>query len=586
MNIKLMVFKGASIYCQSAAAVIEIQATFEISRFLPRLKCLLDLNPKILENSRTQFIFPSEGSSRIDEMRLFAESWASLCAAADCDVFMLGGSRIRGKNYLYVSSADNDVAKWCVNYLLRSLQSEYADSQLSDRGVNNFIATIKPHVLGARSRDLIDAARYWGIPTLKLFGPNMFVFGVGKNSIIFNRMAPGDDSHHGTLISRDKQRSKQLFVKLGMPVAHSLLIRSPDELDKNLEKVFFPCVAKPIDGSQGTGVYVNLKNKTDLVRALNKSFQTTNLSVMVEEQINGEDIRLLICRGELLIAVKRAKPFVVGDGISTITQLVEIVNTRRDSEDNPERHLPKISMNDEAVDYLLTQGVDLEYIPAAGEKIEVRGTPHGTHGGDMFDVTDEVHPEIISLASLASERIGGALCGLDYISPDHTKSTQITGGVFLEINTFPGFKPLDLLSPADRLESIRKILGKAASPIQVTIIVSQLPIDLTDVKASIIGMHTAWYCSGSVGFGPPHNQWGSSNIPVPVAFERLVLDSRADRLVFFLTVDEFVRYGLPSDRVTSVTVVDSEMISSEVCDALKLSAGLYNKVTFSSLYET
>lgn len=586
MNINLMVFKGASIYCQSAAVVIEIQVTFEISRFLPRLKSLLDLNLNILESSRTQFTFPGEGSSRIDEMRLFAESWASLCAAADCDVFMLGGRRIQGKNYLYVSAADNEVAKWCANYLLRSLPSEDADSQLSDRGIDKFIATIKPHVPGVRSRDLINAARYWGIPTLKLFGPNMFVFGVGKNSIIFNRHAPGDDSHHGTLISRDKQRSKQLFVKLGMPVARSLLLRSPDELDKNLEKVFFPCVAKPIDGSQGAGVYVNLKNKTDLVRALKKILRTTNLPVMVEEQINGEDIRLLICRGELLIAVKRAKPFVVGDGIHTIAQLVEIENTRRDREGSLKRHLPQISMNDEAVDYLLTQGIDLKYIPAVGIKIEVRGTPHGTHGGDMFDVTGEVHPEIISLASLASERIGSALCGLDYISPDHTKSSKITGGVFLEINTFPGFKPLDLLSPSRRLESMRKILGKAASPIKLMIIVSQSPIDLTNVKTSIIGVYTAWYCSGSVGFGPPHNQWSSSNIPVPVAFERLVLDSRADRLVFFLTVDEFVRYGLPSERVTSVTVVDSEMIGAEVCDALKLCADLYNEATFSNLYQT
>jgi cyanophycin synthetase len=331
----------------------------------------------------------------------------------------------------------------------------------------------------------------------------------------------------------------------------------------------FPCVLKPLDGSQGAGVYVNLSSYTDLARAMLKASKITRLPLIVEQQIPGDDVRLLVCRGELLVAVRRARPSVVGDGINSVARLVEMENSRRSGLGSDIGKISGISLNEEAIDYLLTLGINREYVPREGEKIYVRGTPHGTHGGLMVNVTDEVHPEIVSMAILASERIGGALCGLDYISNDHTQSPYESGGVFLEINTFPGLKPIELLNTYDQLECMRKILGRAAVPLDIAVYVGQTQSELQDLKSSVLDAQTAWYCDGQLGYGLAIDTSERPAVSVSVAYERCMLDSRAHRLVFLLTSTEVERAGLPCGRIKKSVVLDPANVSEQVRELLK-----------------
>ena len=571
-------FSGSSIYSRAASVVLKFEGISERSFAVSdaTISFLLAIS-QLAKTDKSEFVWKEDNPNSYESnKKLFVKAWANLCIHAGSDVFLYGEQQVDNGSSLFVSCTDNEVAKSTAIYLMKMLAKEDEYSEPASVAISGFIESIRHMVPGKPTNHLIATAWKLGIPYRKIFGPHMILIGAGKNSTIFNRMSPADDGHHGTLISRDKHKSKLLFEKIGLPVTKSLLVHPSDSLEK-IPNDFFPCVVKTLDGSQGRGVYVNLRSQGDLTRAVQKTARTTKLPMMVERQIIGDDVRLLVCRGELLVAVKRSKPAVIGDGVNSIGDLVRLENLKRRDSRHEEAKKPQISMNEEAVDYLLTHGFALDYIPRVGERINVRGTPHGTHGGDMIDVTNEVHPEIISLAILGSKRIDAALCGLDYISADHTKSPSETGGVFLELNTFPGLKPIELLSDRDRLNCMQKILGKAAHRLEILVYIGTSSADFINSKDLVIGERTAWYYDGRVGFGRFMDGMIAANTSVPVAFERCILDSRAERIVLFLTDDEYRRHGLPCNKVDKLVVANPLTFSDEIRNMLKLASIIYEE---------
>lgn len=577
---QLLTFQGPSLYCSGASVVLDIEGTSEsLSGASDAIISFLLVISQLAETEKGEFVWQgADLSSNKMNVELFAKAWASLCIHAGCDVFLYGGHPVDNSCSLFVSCTDIDVAKSTAIYLHKILIGESEFSEPEPKIIEDYIQSIKHMIPSTGTKRLVAAAWKLGIPYRKIFGPNMIVFGAGKNSIIFNRQAPSDDSHHGTLLSRDKQKSKLLFVKLGLPVASSRLVKPSDPVG-NIPDNFFPCVVKPIDSEKGKGVYINLRGHSDVTLALQKAATITSRPLMVEQQVLGDDVRLLVCRGELLGALKRAKPAVIGDGVNSIANLVRAENLKRSASRHEDRQKSQISLNEETVDFLLTQGFTLEHIPGEGEKINVRGMPSFTHGEILTDITNEVHPEIVSLAILASKRIDAALCGLDYISSDHTKSPAETGGVFLELNTFPGLGQIQLLADRDRLNCLQKIFGKAAIPIEILVFIGSSTADLIGLKDSVIDEHTAWYCDGRVGFGRFIDGKTTANISVPVAYERCILDSRADRLVFFLTSEEFRCHGLPCNKVDKVVVLNPVTVSEGIRDLLKRVSNTYDETS-------
>ena len=577
LNEGLLTFSGPSIHCDNAAVVIKIAEYLDDCTLIKRSEPFFHAIKGDTVGAKTRFIRQNFGSPN-DEVaaKLLVGAWVGLCNIAGCEVYEYGLILVDGEPGLIVSCVNNQVAETAAKYIIRTLVSGGEFIGDSSKVRSEFKKEVEWFAPKPVTKAMVTASRNFRIPYIRLLSPHVMAYGAVRNSIIFKGQAPGDDGHLGTVISRDKNQSKILFSKLGLPIAESVLLRSNDSVDK-IPKHFFPCVAKPLDGSQGAGVYVNLNSHADLARAVHKASKITRLPLIVERQIPGDDVRLLVCRGELLVAVRRARPSVVGDGVNSIARLVDMENSRRSGLAGDISNISRISLNDEANDYLLTLGFNQESIPREGEKIYVRGTPHGTHGGLMVNVTDEVHPEIVSMAILASERIGGALCGLDYISNDHTQSPYESGGVFLEINTFPGLKPIELLNAHDKLECMRKILGRAAVPLDIAVYVGQTQSELQELKSSVLDAQTAWYCDGQVGYGVAVDKSERPGVSVPVAYERCLLDSRAHRLVFLLTSIEVERSGLPCARITKGVVISPVNVSEQVRGLLKRCADVYEE---------
>jgi cyanophycin synthetase len=156
--------------------------------------------------------------------------------------------------------------------------------------------------------------------------------------------------------------------------------------------------------------------------------------IVIESFIEGEDHRLVVIDGQFVAAAKRLTPFVSGDGIRTIRELIDELNSdpRRDN-----LRLFHIKL-DEELDRLLNQAsCSLDTVLDLGESFRLRSMANIAAGGFSVDVTDSVHPDNIELAIRAAQAIGISVAGMDYLTPDITKSYKEIGGAIIEVNTNP-----------------------------------------------------------------------------------------------------------------------------------------------------
>jgi cyanophycin synthetase len=89
---------------------------------------------------------------------------------------------------------------------------------------------------------------------------------------------------------------------------------------------------------------------------------------------------------------------------------------------------------------LVKQGLDLQSVAAAGQEVKLRRMANIAQGGTSVDFTDTIHPDNIFIAERAAKIIGLAVGGIDFITPDITRSWKEVGGGFCEVNATPGLR--------------------------------------------------------------------------------------------------------------------------------------------------
>ena len=86
------------------------------------------------------------------------------------------------------------------------------------------------------------------------------------------------------------------------------------------------------------------------------------------------------------------------------------------------------------IEFLAHQGCTRASIIAAGRVVRVKGASNVATGGTVVDVTHTVHPDNLNAALRAAAAIGLVVTGVDFITPDITKSWHEVGGGFCEVN--------------------------------------------------------------------------------------------------------------------------------------------------------
>jgi cyanophycin synthetase len=149
---------------------------------------------------------------------------------------------------------------------------------------------------------------------------------------------------------------------------------------------------------------------------------------------------LLVINNVLTAAALRTPAHVIGDGKSTIQELVDKVNEDPRRGYGHENVLTKIKINDLTKTIIKDAGYTVDDVIPEGEQLLLKDTANLSTGGTAQDVTDIMHPANVAMAERISKIIDLDICGIDVMTSDISKPLSETGGAVLEVNAGPGFR--------------------------------------------------------------------------------------------------------------------------------------------------
>lgn len=298
---------------------------------------------------------------------------------------------------------------------------------------------IAKYSLGPSTDAIYREAVRRGIPVIRIGSDSILQLGYGKYQKRIEATLTENTSCVSVDIACDKELTKQMLKNACLPVAEGSLVHDIEDALFEAKNIGYPVVIKPKDGNQGKGVCVNINSDEELMEAYNIASKYSS-EIIVEKFIPGKDFRVLVVDDSVVAVSQRIPPFVIGDGISTIEQLVDRVNQNPKRGIDHERQLTKIIIDDISLATLRKKGLSLNSVPRKGEKLYLRENANLSTGGTAKDCTDIIHPENMEIAVKAAKLIGLDIAGVDITTSDISKPITETGGVIIEINAAPGIR--------------------------------------------------------------------------------------------------------------------------------------------------
>lgn len=244
------------------------------------------------------------------------------------------------------------------------------------------------------------------------------------------------DSYIFPIITDDKFIAKKIMAEVGLYVPKAILLeKDMDEEDiKELVKHFYnKCVViKPRNTNYGTGITVFSKKATkkQILDAITYAF-TFDTNVLLEEYVKGMEYRFLVVDGKCLSVAHRRIASVVGDGKSTIRELIEMKNKE------PWHFLTStpVKMDKPVEEYLKLQEYTFESVIPDGKRVFLRTNSNCSTGGESIDMTNIIPKKFKKIAEKASRAFNAKICGVDIIIDDLEKDEYS----IIEINDNPGY---------------------------------------------------------------------------------------------------------------------------------------------------
>ena len=266
--------------------------------------------------------------------------------------------------------------------------------------------------LGPSSRAILDAAVARGIPYYRLTQGSLCQLGEGKYQRRIWTAETDATSAIAESIASDKDLTKRLLRNVGVPVPLGRMVTSPEDAWAAAQEVGLPVVVKPKDANHQRGISIELTEQSQIMKAYHWAIEDGQTKhVMVEQFARGQHHRLLVVGDRLVAASRGHLETVTGDGVSTIEQLVAILNQdprRGEAYTDP---LGVLKLDAAAKIELDKQGLQVDSIPQKDRVVLVRRT------GDLTtDCTEEVHELTAAQAVLAAQVVGLDVAGLDVLA--------------------------------------------------------------------------------------------------------------------------------------------------------------------------
>lgn len=295
--------------------------------------------------------------------------------------------------------------------------------------------------LGPSTGSIVEEAASRGIPWIRLNKYSLVQLGYGANQKRIQATVTSQTSSIGVELACDKEDTKYLLEQAQVEVPRGDIIRKERSLEAACKYVGYPLVIKPVDGNHGRGITVDINNYKAALEAFYIAKESSRSgAIIVEKYVKGDDYRLLVINNKLVAGAIRTPAHVIGDGKSTVQELINAVNSDPRRGFGHENVLTQITVNELTQTIINDAGYTLDSVIAQGERLILKDTANLSTGGTAEDITDIIHPSNVSMAERISKIIDLDICGIDIITTDISKPLSETGGAVLEVNAGPGFR--------------------------------------------------------------------------------------------------------------------------------------------------
>jgi cyanophycin synthetase len=156
--------------------------------------------------------------------------------------------------------------------------------------------------------------------------------------------------------------------------------------------------------------------------------------LLVQRIAPGSDCSIVVLDGEILMASEKTRPYVLGDGRSSIRNLIAVGRRRSRAAGHP----TELRADDIRVTrHLAHHRQTLETVPAVDQGVELLPCGNLGVGGDVRVTTDVLHPDLRALACRVVSDMGLRLASVDLVlsRPSDEPPKRCT---VLELNSAPG----------------------------------------------------------------------------------------------------------------------------------------------------
>lgn len=408
---------------------------------------------------------------------------------------------------------------------------------------------------------IVEAARQLDIPVAKFLPGRPFVMlGQGCKRKRMMESMSDDVSVMAATLSKDKIIASEILRHNFLPVPEQRLVAGESDVEEAVLSIGPPLVVKGRSTDKGASVSTDITGRRALKRAIAK-VRALGDQVIIQSHVPGDDYRVTVAYGQVLAAARLVPAHVVGDGRKSVIELISTTNKVRISENALGHWFVPLELNDEARAELASAGLEPETIPDMGQIVRLSGPANISLGGSAVDVTEDMHPSIISQCRRAADAFGLSIAGIDIVTTDISRPLAETGGVFIEVNATPGIRPHYLSSrPRDVARQLLQLMfpdedrgriptvgvtgtnGKTTSCRMITRIFER--------AGSVVGM-----CS-TAGITIGSDVLASGDFATGASARAVLRDPRVEVGVFELARGGILRRGLYLDELDVAAVVN------------------------------
>jgi len=282
---------------------------------------------------------------------------------------------------------------------------------------------------------IIEEAKRRGIKVIAILDGIIDLFNLEDHTEYLCKQFISKTSAVATYITNNKEVTKVFLQRAGLNVPRGKAYDRDDfeSAEREIEKLNWPLIIKPTASAKGDSVFTNISTTQELSTAWQQVAQK-HQKILIEEMFEGQDYRIFALPEKVIAITQRIPANVIGDGKKTIKELIEEKN-------GDEKRLVKIQVDEIAVSFLEKSGFALDSVLEKDKLVFLRKNANISTGGDIVDVTDNVHESVKTLAIKAIKAVPGlAYGGVDLMSKDVTIEQNDGNYTILEINASASIK--------------------------------------------------------------------------------------------------------------------------------------------------